>query len=549
MRGGTFEQTLVLLNGININDPQTGHHNTDFPVDLDNIDRIEILKGPASRAFGANAFSGAVNIITNEPEQNKIRLTMNGGANNYYSLSVSGAYNVSGFNNFLSISKKKSDGYIKNTDFDLLTLFYSSSYAASFAKFDCQVGYMDKAFGANSFYSPDFPDQFESTKTIFASLKSTIGSTFKLSPVLYWRRHQDRFELFRDNPPSWYTEHNYHLTDVYGININNSLPSVIGITNIGAGYRSENILSNKLGIPMNHILPVPGEPDGKFTNKATRDILDFFLEHNILWKVLSISGGLLADHTSEFNWNIYAGVDASYMLFENSNIFANVNNSFRLPSFTELYYSDPTSKGNPQLQPEKAISYEFGLKYLNDFLKVQLSIFRREGNNLIDWTKQADDSLWRSTNLTNVNSNGLDIYLSLYPENLFKNSFPIHNVNISYSYLSMDKIYGGFLSEYVLDYLRNKLTIVISHDLAFDIKMSWSVSYNDRAGQYLDYQTKNIKYFKPYFLVDTKIYTTIKNITIYLLSTNLFDVIYTDIANLKLPGRWLSIGVNYDLNL
>ncbi len=64
IRGGSFEQTLMLLNGIKLSDPQTGHHMMNIPVPLVNIDRVEVLKGPASRIFGQNAFTGAVNVIT-----------------------------------------------------------------------------------------------------------------------------------------------------------------------------------------------------------------------------------------------------------------------------------------------------------------------------------------------------------------------------------------------------------------------------------------------------------------------------------------------------
>ena len=64
LRGGTFDQVMVLLNGINITDSQTGHHNFNLPVSLQQVERIEVLKGPASRIYGPNAFSGAINIVT-----------------------------------------------------------------------------------------------------------------------------------------------------------------------------------------------------------------------------------------------------------------------------------------------------------------------------------------------------------------------------------------------------------------------------------------------------------------------------------------------------
>jgi vitamin B12 transporter len=83
IRGGTFDQIMILLNGINYTDPHTGHHNLNIPVDLESIDRIEILEGPGSRVLGPNAFSGAINIITGTGEKTGANLLFSGGQYGY----------------------------------------------------------------------------------------------------------------------------------------------------------------------------------------------------------------------------------------------------------------------------------------------------------------------------------------------------------------------------------------------------------------------------------------------------------------------------------
>ena len=89
IRGGSFEQVLVLVDGIKLTDPQTGHHTLNIPVPLENVERIEVLKGPGARLYGQNAFAGAINIVTKaaagdavqlSAERRQLRLGTSGGS-------------------------------------------------------------------------------------------------------------------------------------------------------------------------------------------------------------------------------------------------------------------------------------------------------------------------------------------------------------------------------------------------------------------------------------------------------------------------------------
>jgi len=363
VRGGSFDQTLILLNGISISDPQTGHHSLNLPVSLKNIQRIEILEGPAARVFGPNAFSGVINIITSSVGATNLKFDVSGGQHKLSEVNISGNLNFGEWNQFIAFDRMSSDGYTNNTDFKNWNAFYQTKLNTKPGTLDFQIGKTNKAFGANSFYTATYPDQFEETKTTFASLKFETGTKIHITPSIYWRRNQDRFELFRSEPVTWpafYKGHNYHLTDVFGSNLNAWFFSRFGKTAFGAEIRTENVWSNVLGKALTTPIEVPGEAGQFFTKSYSRTTISYFIEHSVYLKNLTVSAGAMTNWISDlgFGWNIYPGLDASYALSDRLKFYGSANSSMRMPTFTDLFYSGPTNIGNPDLKPEKSITYE-----------------------------------------------------------------------------------------------------------------------------------------------------------------------------------------------
>jgi len=548
IRGGSFEQTLILLNGIKINDPQTGHHNLNIPIDINSIERIEILEGPGSRVFGPNAFSGAINIITKPKESNNVNLVLTGGEHRYYKTNLSGTLRLGAMGNFVSISKSGSNGYIENTDFGITNFFYYGSVSLSNTSLDIQAGYQNKAFGANSFYTPKYPNQYEHTKTTLTSIKLTTGNKIKISPLIYWRRHQDRFELFRDNPPVWYTGHNYHLTDIYGAEVNSVFNTSLGKTAVGLDFRSENILSNVLGEPTSDTLDVPGEPAGLFTRRKSRENISLFLEQNIIVGKFSASAGILTNWNTDFDWKIYSGADIGYKITQNIRIYSSVNQSLRIPTFTDLYYVGPTNTGNPYLKPEEAITYELGTKYQNQFFNGHLSFFRRNGKNMIDWVRLPDSLKWESKNITQIITHGFEIAGYLDVNKLIDKSFPLKYLRLSYSFLETEKQSGEYISAYVLDYLKHKLNIEIEHSLYKDLRAGWKITFQDRAGTYTDFTTGKEKLYEALLLLNSRLFLNKETFTIFVEASNLLNTQYFDLGNVRMPGRWIRFGGTVNLD-
>jgi iron complex outermembrane receptor protein len=514
IRGGTFEQTLIMINGVKLSDPQTGHHNLNLPLSLESIERIEILKGEGSRIHGPNAFSGAVNFITRKDLVRNINVGISGGQNGYYSGLYRGCYNIENWGNNISVEKIKSDGYKENTEFEVINFSYNSFLTFNPGIINLFFGLNDKDFGANSFYSIQFPLQAEHTKTKFVSLSSELEyNWFSVSPKLYWRRNNDEFVLNKYNPDFY---RNLHETNVYGSEIQLTAKWGIGETSLGGEFIEDRIESTNL-------------------NNHKRDKKGIFIEHNFnsLEKLNIVISGFAYNY-SFIDWQLSPGFDAGYRINDELRVFAALGKAFRIPTYTELYYEDPVSSGNVNLKHEETINYETGLRYKTIPLEINLGFFRKEGKNIIDWVRASVEDKWRAENITESNTNGIEVSVSIRPDILIHN-FPLSLIELSYSFIDSDRKTSEYESRYVLDYLKHQLIINISNSFFYDVYFNWLLRYE-----------KRVK-FEDYFLTDLNITKAISHIDLYIKATNIFNIPYKDIAGVPLPGRWIIGGLKFSL--
>ncbi|BDX39570.1 hypothetical protein CYCD_29250 [Tenuifilaceae bacterium CYCD] len=545
-RGGTFDQTLVLLNGVNISDPQTGHHSMNIPISIESIQRIEILQGPGAREFGQGAFAGAINIITEPENQNKIQLSTFAGEYGLLKSSLSGNVGIKKFRNFIAVSHDRADGYVDNTDFKNTNLYFHSALESRVGSFSLFSGYQAKGFGANSFYTATYPNQYEATKSVLGGLKYQKDiEQVRLGVDLYYRVHFDRFELFRDNPAAWYTGHNYHKTDVYGVKPTFQHVSKFNKSVIGLELRREEILSNKLGDSLVNPIKVRGEEEAYYYKGDSRNMLNLFASETFYLGDFIFAGGLQYSYNSKFNDIWTWGGDVSYLLNSNLRFFSSVNRSFRIPTYTDLYYEGATNIGNPDLKPEFATTYELGSKYNDKFIAAQLAGFYRKGEDIIDWVKGATDTKWRTVNYTKLNTYGVDfsIRVSLGELTPF-----IKSVTVNYSYVNSDTVSGGLDSYYVLDYLKHNFSMSVNHRLTSQLSLSWTARYQDRNGQYKDVASNMVDY-PEFWLFDARLTYARKMITVFVDASNVFDKKYVDISNVQQPGRWLGAGLVFKFDM
>jgi len=557
VRGGTYEQITVLLNGINIGDPQTGHNVADFPVDISEIERIEVLEGPAGRVYGTSSLVGAINIVTKLAPQSSIDVHAEGGSYGY--IQGGGRINVNSgkFNNQISGSYTRSDGYSRNqkgslnSDYTTAKAFYQGRFENDEIKMNWHAGLSNKDFGSNTFYSSKFDDQFEHTLKLYTAIQGETKGKLHFRPSMYWNRSHDRFELFRGSESV--VPFNYHRTDVFGLNLNSYFETSWGKTAFGAEFRNEDIVSGNLGEPLAKPRHIHGT-DRDYTVGLNRSNLSFHAEHNILLRNFTISAGLVATKNTgnEMNFRIYPGVDLSYQFARNLKAYASYNTSLRMPSFTELYYSVGGHQADKNLKPEEMQAFEVGFKYLSRNVRGTLSFYYHHGKNMIDWikdTSQGEDALWESVNHTKLNTLGAEATLVFDFASMIPTQHILRTLNLAYSYIDQDKdVEPNFQSQYALEYLRHKMVAQVGLHVIDKVNMDIVYRYHDRVGNYQMLSGETHKY-DPYGLLDARVSYSTPTYKLYVEANNLFDKTYYDYGNVPQPGFWFIVGASYLFDL
>ena len=294
IRGGGFDQTLLLIDGVKMDDPQTGHHTMNAALPLEVIERIEIIKGPAARVFGQNAFTGAINIITKKSLNNSVSLNMEAGSFGQLNGSVTAGVDKENSSHIIHVGRVTSEGYRNNSDYDNANYFLKSTFNKNAQPIILTASFLERNFGAENFYAtnPTF-NEYEETQNSLLALSTTFKkNNLKIQPRLYWKRNQDLF-LLRRNDPSFFR--NMHISNKIGVETNASYASELGITGFGVEFSKIYLRSNNLG-------------------NRNRFMSNVFLEHrfSIADNKLDITPGVALTYFSDFKFRAFPGLDIGY---------------------------------------------------------------------------------------------------------------------------------------------------------------------------------------------------------------------------------------------
>ena len=515
IRGGTFEQTLILVNGIKLNDPQTGHHSMNLPINLQQIERIEVLKGPSARTFGQNAFAGAINLVTKEPEKSYATLGLQGGDFKLWGVNASGGLITGKNSHQVAFSYNASDGYKHNTDYSLLNAFYEGSIGVGNGKLNLLAGFTDRAFGANGFYaSPAYTEQYETVQTGLASIsyELPIGTT-RLTTRAYYRQNNDEYIFIRDDPEYY---KNNHTGKTIGLEANWVIPFENSTTGIGVDLNSVSLNSNNLG-------------------ERERFVSTMFLEHHMEFfnDRLSITPGVQLNNYSDFGFNTLPGVDLGYHLNQSWTVYGNVGYTYRVPSYTDMYYSDPVNEGNPDLKPEYAWNYEVGIKNRrNNVFTTEVGLFIRDGKNMIDWVRASDTDPWKPVNLLGLRMSGVDMQSTISLHSFLPALFD--QLSIKYTYIDAQvSDYESLLSRYALENLKHQLRVGLQLKYGNNITHTITMGYYDRVN------------LEDYMVCDTRLAFRVPKFSVFVDVTNVFDETYQETNLVVMPGRWAKAGIAY----
>lgn len=549
--GGSYEQVTILLNGLNISNPHTGHLAADFPVTVSDIERIEVLEGAAGRVYGSQAFGGAVNVVTRKAaglEREKtgkksawnLDVGVDAGMHGTVIADGRAGWQVGKLYNSVSFAGGRSDGGVTNGDWKKGNVYLQGCYAFSNTNTSdaprvyWQFGYSGKSYGANTFYSGSSNDQYESNDRVLMNVQMETGKKLHLSPSVYWIRTYDDYQWHRGTPT------NSHYSDVYGVRLNGWFQWVAGRTAFGSELRQEGIVSTSLG---NH----------------DRTNVSFNLEHNVLLRRWTVSAGLSAVMNTgvDKRFRFYPGVDVAYRPSDEWKILLSYNMGVRLPSYTDLYYSSPDISGNERLKPERNQSLSFGVTWTKTWLRAQAKIFYNHGDNIIDYVKESWKDVAHADNF-NRDAVGVSAEAKLALRNLAGSPSAaswMPDVNLSYTYLYQKREearFRVFTSLYGDDYLRHKMVLTVNQKIWDRLSVTLGLRVQDRMGTYQVYEgtvpTPELRNYVAYAMMDAKIQWSDKRYEVWVKGENLSNHHYQDIGNVPQPGIWVMSGVRIKLN-
>jgi len=554
MRGSTFTQVIILIDGMKMNDPLTGHFNSYIPVTIAQIDRIEILRGASSAIYGADAVGGVINIITkafskaNETEvvQSSLSLgsnqlvDMEGG---FYKksnkLSVTGGVHFAESKGELIEGNDQVEAY--NTFFDINTIGLGAKYKFSDQwSLSARSSFDSRHFNARYYYTTStFDKSVETVKNYWNQISiSKIGDRQSTDFNFAHKYSTDKFVFSPDFPST--NEHTMQFSN-FQVNHNRSLNDQLFL-NGGIQVDRRSIDSNDRGVHED-------------------DHFGLYLNANyVLNDKLNFITSVRLDQDANYGTAISPQLNVSYQL--NKLAFrGSIGKSIRAADYTERFVStnllDLTpgrSLGNPDLLAEESWSYELGIDArLTSKLFLQTTLFTRESSQLIDYVATNSNDILNNANLapgevyffasniSDVTTQGVE--LSLMNEFKVSERFNVKS-SLGYTYVDSsneEEVLSVYISSHA-KHIANGYLRILNPRFTLNLNGLYKVRnarFAENIGQNLneDYALFNVGFT----------HLLVENLDMSINVYNLFDTEYQNVLGAPMPGRWVTYGVKVTL--
>lgn len=516
IRGGGFDQTLLLIDGIKMDDAQTGHHTMNAALPIEVIERIEIIKGPAARVFGQNAFTGAINIVTKKDLKNKITVKAETGSFGQLNGGVTIGTDLENSSHLVHIEKVTSSGYRYNTDYENSSYFIKSIFNKNKQAIEMITSFQDRKLGANGFYaSASAVDQYVATQNSLIGFSTEFkAEKLTLKPKVYWRRNQGEFLYTRSNPTGY---RNLHISNKIGAELNGSYTSNAGITGFGVDFSKVYLESNNLG-------------------SRDRFMTTLFLEHRfkVFNDKLDITPGIAVTYYSDFDFYAFPGLDVGYKINDALKAYGNIGYTYRVPTYTDLFYTSPDTAGNPDLEVEEAFAQEIGIKYFSPRFSGSVAIYNRDAQNLIDFIRpNTTETVYTATNITDVNTKGVEVDAAY---NFKLNTFN-QTLAVGYNFLEDDILnQNKELSRYSLNTLKHHFTTRLSTQLFKNVSQNIIYKHAQRTTG------------DTYNVWDASVAVNLKQLEFTITASNIFNADYIETGYVPMPPSNILFGMRYRFN-
>ncbi len=518
IRGSTYEQTLVLLDGMRMNDPQTGHHNFDLPIAFEDIERIEIVKGPGAAQYGPSSNGGVINIVSRKEilttTGRKAMVNVQRGSFDYERYALSLAKTEGEYSQFLSGYHSYTDSYLANKDLDARQGqgSYRVVHQGENSTTQAAFGYLEKDFGAYRFYVNAEAGSRESTSQRhgYGIHQHRFANGSQLEASVNWRNH---FDFYKYTPASSPSEHETEA-------MQSRVSFKQGRFAAGLEYNQENMDSNR---------------DGRQSRHFSSGFVNY---KHALTPSINLTGNVsYLDYDSREHFVLpVLGIDL--LLSENIEVYGNAGQSVRTPTLNDLYLNMPTSNlGNADLDLEKTDSVELGVRLNSSDVNVAASVFFKDTQDAIDFTRTqteaTNSSPYRARNYGDNETKGFDVEFDA-------SSFAAMNLGMS-----------------TLKLTHTRLIQTIDTDLAV-LKNTDGQLENQTALQagfefYNNYSLLSIYKYESRFdsedyeILDVRLAYEDQNLTVALAGSNLLDAEYVDAGFVEVAGPAIILELGYQL--